>query len=192
MIAETDEKYERYIKPFLAEDGEDSDFNEGFKCALEIKKIIVNDKVQAKGQLFFVRVTKKIFVVTSARLFVLKESKKGLLKKTDTISFDSEMLRSQLSNVSLEYSERKPKLYIGNKNEDKWVLRTLTKEDASETYKILKSIQAEIAKKDSDKKSEIKKLQDNAFMKLSGVVESLSEDQTVKKEAAVKVKADEK
>lgn len=175
MIIENNERFEKYIKPFIAEDGEDPDPNESFRCAIDIEKIIVNNKVKAKSYLFFSAVRLKILVVTNLRLFILEERTNGFFRRTPVILFKSEMLRSQLAGVFMEYSERRPKLYINSKADERWILRASTKEDISGTYKILKKMQVAVAKKDNEKKSELKKLKNHALVKYSDAVTKMSE-----------------
>ncbi len=195
MIIENDERFEKYIKPFLAEDGENlepqdgegpkpgdgEDLNESFKYAIEIKKIIVNDKVKSRNWLLISEVSLRILVVTSLRLFILEKRKKGpFFKRGPVILFKHEIPKQRLAGVFMEYGERRSRLIIESKDDDskkgeRWILRAMTKEDASGAYKILKKMQNAVAQKDRKKKSELRKLQNNALVKYSSAMTKMAE-----------------
>ena len=201
MIIENDERFEKYIKPFLAEDGEkpkseDEEGDESFRYAIEIKKIVVNGKVKARSWLFFSKVRLRILVVTSLRLFILEERNKSLFRRAPVILFEYEMPKQRLAGISMEYGEWRPRLIIESKDDDskkgdRWVLRAATKEGASGAYKIIKKMQNAVAQKDRKKKSELRKLQNHALVRYSSAMTKMAESASEKNESQKQAKAGE-
>ena len=180
MIKEDDELYREVIAPFLVDkqDPDQDDPTETFLCGARLGKAII--KPRKRFVFFFNDFGKeKLFVVTSLRTFVVIRRKKTFFRRSGLVFILKEMSKSKVAGVSVTYGSRHSRLAIEFKEGEHWELEILGKEggneSASEAYKFIKKFQLEVAKKDGDKKSELKKLQENAFIQYAGAMNKISE-----------------